>query len=171
MKNTKQLVIAALLIAMGIIIPLVMPIKISTGIASYTLGSHVPVMIAMFVSPLVAVLVALGTAAGFFVTATYVIALRALSHIVFAVIGALMIRKNRNVLNTKKSEYSFSAFIGLIHILMECLVVAITFAYGSQGFKEFLLVVIVSVGFGGFIHSMVDFFISSKVIKSLKLNK
>lgn len=170
MKNTKQLVTAALLIAMGIIIPMMMP-KIDTGIASYTLGSHVPVMIAMFVSPLVTILVAIGTATSFFLTSTYIVALRALSHIVFAVIGAFMIQKNRAIIQTTKDENRFNVFIGIIHVVMESIVVAIILTLGTASITDFFLLVFVSIGIGGFIHSFIDFFITAKVVKSLKLSK
>lgn len=68
-NRVRQLTISALLIAMGILIPMVMP-KIVIGPASFTLASHVPLMIAMFFSPGMAVAVALGTAFGFFVNHT-----------------------------------------------------------------------------------------------------
>lgn len=62
MKNhsIRHLTIAALLIGMGIVIPMVMP-KIVIGPASFTLASHVPVFVAMFFSPAMAIAVALGT--------------------------------------------------------------------------------------------------------------
>ncbi|NLJ30821.1 MAG: hypothetical protein GX424_04340, partial [Clostridiales bacterium] len=47
-----KMIIAALLIAIAIIIPMFFP-KIIVGPASFTLASHVPVMIALFISPLV----------------------------------------------------------------------------------------------------------------------
>lgn len=59
-NSVKRLTISALLIAMGIIIPMVMP-RITIGPASFTLASHVPVFIAMFISPVVAIAVSLGT--------------------------------------------------------------------------------------------------------------
>ena len=58
-NSVKRLTISALLIAMGIIIPMVMP-RITIGPASFTLASHVPVFIAMFISPVVAIAVSLG---------------------------------------------------------------------------------------------------------------
>ena len=61
-NSVKRLTISALLIAMGIIIPMVMP-RITIGPASFTLASHVPVFIAMFISPVVAI--SLGTGFGF----------------------------------------------------------------------------------------------------------
>ncbi len=54
----------------GVIIPMVMP-KIMIPPASFTLASHVPLFIAMFFTPGVAVAVALGTTFGFFNNAGY----------------------------------------------------------------------------------------------------
>ena len=66
MKNnqTRSLAFTAILIAFGILIPLIMPIKIVIGPASFTLGSHVPIFIALFISLPVGILVALGTTLG-----------------------------------------------------------------------------------------------------------
>jgi len=91
-NSVRQLTISALLIAMGIIIPMVMP-RITIGPASFTLASHVPVFLAMFFSPGVAIAVSLGTGFGFFLSATPIIALRALSHLIFALIGAISLKR------------------------------------------------------------------------------
>lgn len=64
-NQTKSLAFTAILVAFGILIPMVMPVKVVIGPASFTLASHVPVFMAMFISPQVAVLVALGTSLGF----------------------------------------------------------------------------------------------------------
>ncbi len=170
MNTSKKLVQTSLLIALGVIIPMMMP-KIDTGVASYTLGSHVPVMVAMFISPTVTILVAIGGAISYLLTSTYIVSLRALSHIVFAVIGSLMIQKNRDIIKTQKDEFKFNAFIGLIHVVMESLVVAIILSTQGTNPKELFLLVFVAIGLGGFVHSFADFFITSKIVKSLKLLK
>ena len=46
-NSVRKLTISALLIGMGVIIPMVMP-KIMIPPASFTLASHVPLFIAMF---------------------------------------------------------------------------------------------------------------------------
>ena len=48
---------------------MVMP-RITIGPASFTLASHVPVFIAMFISPVVAIAVSLGTGFGFLIRNT-----------------------------------------------------------------------------------------------------
>lgn len=64
-QSVQMLCISALLIAVGIVIPMVMP-KIVIPPASFTLASHVPIFIAMMISPPVAMAVAIGTTLGFF---------------------------------------------------------------------------------------------------------
>ena len=62
-KHLSILTTAALLTALAILIPQVMP-KIVIPPASFTLASHVPIMIGMLISPAVAVIVALGSTIG-----------------------------------------------------------------------------------------------------------
>ena len=51
-KKTQFMTMTALLTAIAILIPIVMPFKIVIPPASYTLGSHIAIFIAMFLSPL-----------------------------------------------------------------------------------------------------------------------
>ena len=89
--SVRHLTIAALLIGMGIVIPMVMP-KIVIGPASFTLASHVPLFVAMFFSPGMAIAVALGTTFGFYhITADHCFA--GIVARCFAVIGAFYLQK------------------------------------------------------------------------------
>ena len=91
--NTFQLALAGMLIAIGIVIPMFSPIKIIIEPASFTLASHVPVFIAMFISPMMAAAVALGTTLGFLLGGfPLTVVLRALTHVIFATIGAWYLR-------------------------------------------------------------------------------
>ena len=67
-NSVKRLTISALLIAMGIIIPMVMP-KLPLVQPVYISKSR-PSFIAMFISPVVAIAVNLGTGFGFLIHAT-----------------------------------------------------------------------------------------------------
>jgi niacin transporter len=153
---------------MGIIIPMVMP-RITVGPASFTLASHVPVFMAMFISPAVAIAVSLGTGFGFFLSATPIIALRALSHLLFAVLGAFILQKYPYLLANKQKKFTlvngrlqlFNLVIALVHSAAELLVVSAFYTMGNlpgtyytQGYmySVFLL-----MGIGGIIHSLVDF--------------
>lgn len=173
--NLQKLTITAILIALGILIPMVMP-KITIPPASFTLASHVPVMIAMFISPVVAILVALGTSLGFFLTGLpVIITLRALSHVIFAFIGALYVQKYGKQLEPRKATFPnwrfqfFNLWIGLIHAGVESIVVLV-FYLGQPNPVDvnFYYYVFVLIGGGGLIHSLVDFNIAYFVVVKLK---
>lgn len=162
--KTKDLVISALLIAIGILIPMIFtmfPFRIIVGPYSATLMAHVPVIIAMFISPAAAVFTAVGTTVGFFFTADTVVAVRAASHIVFAVIGVYMIRNRCSLSLTCVST-------GVVHGALEGLVVLAFFAFGSanaSGYSNLAMMWITIVG--TFVHHIVDFIIAVVVSKAL----
>lgn len=170
-NSVKRLTISALLIAMGIIIPMVMP-RITIGPASFTLASHVPVFIAMFISPVVAIAVSLGTVFGFFLSATPIIALRALSHLIFAVIGAVILQKHPEILINKEGKFTllngklqlFNVGIGVIHSAAELVVVSVFYTMGNLPgtyyTAGFMYSIFLLMGVGGLIHSLVDFSIA-----------
>ncbi len=170
-NSVKRLTISALLIAMGIIIPMVMP-RITIGPASFTLASHVPVFIAMFISPVVAIAVSLGTGFGFFLSATPIIALRALSHLIFAVIGAVILQKHPETLINKEGKFTllngklqlFNVGIGVIHSAAELVVVSVFYTMGNLPgtyyTAGFMYSIFLLMGVGGLIHSLVDFSIA-----------
>ena len=64
-KKTQFMTMTALLTAIAILIPIIMPFKIVIPPASYTLGSHIPIFIAMFLSPLMAAFVIIASSLGF----------------------------------------------------------------------------------------------------------
>ena len=170
-NSVKRLTISAVLIAMGIIIPMVMP-RITIGPASFTLASHVPVFIAMFISPVVAIAVSLGTGFGFFLSATPIIALRALSHLIFAVIGAVILQKHPEILINKEGKFTllngklqlFNVGIGVIHSAAELVVVSVFYTMGNLPgtyyTAGFMYSIFLLMGVGGLIHSLVDFSIA-----------
>jgi len=149
------------------------PVKILLEPASFTLASHVPVFIAMFISPLVATVVAFGTALGFFFGGfPLVIVCRALTHCVFALTGALVIRKRPELLETPVKAATLLFFIALLHACCEVLVVT-PFYFGnsmSQGYysKGYLISIVLLVGLGTVVHSLVDSYIALLVRKPIK---
>lgn len=174
MENRNQatkLTITALLMAIAIIIPVIMPVKVVIGPASYTLASHVPIFIAMFFSPSIAILVNLGATVGFFIGGfPIVIVLRALSQVVFVYIGAKILEKNQNkILSSFWKSQLFSLGIGLIHALGEMIIVSLFF-FGFIGVTDtsngFFYTVFLLVGVGTLVHSMVDFFIAQYIWKA-----
>lgn len=165
--------IAALLSAIGILIPLISPFKLILDPASFTLASHVAIFIAMFISPPVAIFVALVTSYGFFITYPLVIALRAASHLIFAASGAYFLKRNSNILSSAKKTVLFAFVISIIHAASEVLVVSYYY-FGRIGLKElyyekgYLVSVLLLVGVGTIIHSIVDFYIALFVWKPIQ---
>ena len=87
-EKTQFMTMTALLTAIAILIPIIMPFKIVIPPASYTLGSHIPIFIAMFLSPLMAAFVIIASSLGFLMAGyPMVIVLRAFSHIVLVLWG------------------------------------------------------------------------------------
>lgn len=171
-NQTRKITISALLTAIAIMIPIVMPIRVVIGPASFTLASHVPIFMAMFLSPSIALIVALGATAGFFVAGfPIVIVLRALSHIIFAYIGAVILKNRRNeILGSFHKSQVYSFVIGLIHALGETAIVSLFF-FGGLGIdtsQGFLYTVFLLVGVGTLVHSMVDFIIAQYLWKPLE---
>lgn len=172
MNKVKTMTIAALLCAVGILIPMTFP-KIQIGPASFTLASHVPIYIAMFISPTVAVSVAVITGFGFlFAGFIPVIVLRAFSHLIFVLIGSYLLKKNGTLLNNFKTASLYYLGISFIHAIAEVIVVSFFYFGGkvSAAYLEngYVLSVLVLVGFGGLIHSMVDLSIATFVWKPIQ---
>lgn len=172
MNKVKTMTIAALLCAVGILIPMTFP-KIQFGPASFTLASHVPIFIAMFISPTVAVSVTFITAFGFLIAGFIpVIVLRAFSHLIFVMLGSYLLRKNGTLLNNFKTASLYSLGISFIHALAEVFVVSLFFFTGnvSAEYLEngYVFSVLVAVGLGGLIHSMVDLSIAAFVWKPVQ---
>ncbi|WP_312693743.1 hypothetical protein [Caproiciproducens sp.] len=172
-RETKliSLVIAALLCAIGIVIPMFAP-KIILEPASFTLASHVPIFIALFISPPVAAAVSVGTALGFlFAGFPIVVVLRAFSHVFFAISGAYILKRKANMLSTFGKSALFGLTLAVIHAVSEVVVVTL-FYFGNSMPKNYyangyFMSVILLVGVGTIVHSMIDFSIALFVWKPL----
>lgn len=157
-NKVKELVLASLLTAFAIIIPLQFAfLKVIIPPFTATIASHVPMFLAMLISPMVAVVVGIGSALGFvFSGMGPVVVARAATHIIVGLIGAKIIQKDRKF---KKAIL----ITGPIHGLLEAIVV-IPFI----GFDVYQLLVV--TGVGTFIHHYVDgtisFFLAKQVAKS-----
>ena len=132
--NTFNLALTGMLIAVGIVIPLFSPVKIILEPASFTLASHVAIFIAMFISPAMAVAVSLGTTLGFFLAGfPLTVVLRALTHVIFALAGAIYLKKHDNApIQSVRSSLGFSFVIGVLHAFCEVLVVLPFYLNGSM---------------------------------------
>lgn len=173
-QKLYRLVVAALLCAVGILIPMFSPIKITIDPASFTLASHVAIFLAMFVSPGVAVAVSIGTTLGFFLAGFPItVVMRAASHLVFATVGAFYLQKHPETAlhPTKPVNLLFSLLIGALHGLCEVLIILPFYFGGSMAAyqaKGFFVSVVLLVGVGSIVHSMVDFAIASVVWSPLR---
>lgn len=173
-KSLYHLVLAGVLCAVGIIIPVFSPIKIRLDPMSFTLASHVAVFLAMFISPAVGGAVALGTTLGFFLGGFPLpVVLRALSHIIFTVCGALYLRYHPELVdfhsNVEKRTLKlavFGSWTSVIHAVAEMIIV-IPFYLGTLSGGEIVRVVVLLVGVGTFVHSMIDYVLSLLIWKPL----
>ncbi|MEG0899536.1 MAG: hypothetical protein RSD67_07405 [Oscillospiraceae bacterium] len=169
--KTKNMVISALLCALGIVIPMFFP-KIVLPPASFTLASHVPIFIAMMLSPSIAVTVAIGTTFGFLLSGLpIIVVLRAFTHVLFATIGAIWY-KNHKPLKTP-ALILWALVVSVIHGLGEFVVVTAFYFGGNiqEGYYSngYFISVVLLVLLGTIVHSMVDFAISYAVCKALKI--
>ncbi len=164
--STKNMVITALLIALGIIIPTAFGfLRITLGPFTATLTSHVPIFIAMFISPVSALFTAIGTTLGFLITTPLVVAIRAASHIVFALVGAFMLKKGTNLIVSGITT-------AILHGICEAVVV---FAFLSTGAttstSPFWTTVLYTTGIGTVLHHVVDYIIAIAIVKTLSKTK
>ena len=172
-KSLYHLVLAGVLCAIGIIIPMFSPIKIRIDPMSFTLASHVAVFLAMFMSPAVGAAVALGTTLGFFLGGfSLPIVLRALSHIIFVALGAIYLQRHPELLDFRQATsnrglrlLSLGCWTSVVHAVCEALIVIPFYAAMAMPMQEMLRLIVLLVGVGSFVHSMIDYAISLLIWK------
>ncbi|HEM5145073.1 TPA: hypothetical protein ACT2IN_001744 [Streptococcus suis] len=169
-NSVKQLSISAILTAFAILIPLMMPIKIIIGPASYTLASHIPLFIAMFISPATAIFVALGSSLGFFLAGfPIVIVFRALTHLFFLTLGAVLVKRFPILMDSKRFLL-LGIGLNLLHGLGEYIVVMVLTS-GEQTSATYWITMLGLVGVGSAIHGLLDFSLAYYFWKMLKERK
>lgn len=172
-QNVLRLAMAALLVAIGILIPTISPVKIPLGPAgSFTLASHVAIFLAMFFSPLTAVAVSLGTTLGFLLSFPFPVVLRALSHVVWAAFGAMWLKKHPDTLYRPAASVAFCVVVAIVHALLETVAIMALFFSGTVADQGGLwLTVFLPVGVVTLVHSSVDYAVALLVWRPLrKLN-
>lgn len=154
--RTRDLVYGALLTALSLLIPIAFGsyLKVYLPPFSATLASHVPVMLAMLVSPTVAALVGIGSSIGFLIVLGPVIAARALVHVLVGIVGALIVARNRSFLTAL-------LVTAPIHALGEVIAVL---PFGFTSYEAWIL-----VGVGTLLHHSADAAISLAIAFSLKM--
>ncbi len=165
-RKIQMMSITAMLIAVGVLIPMYSPVKIMLEPMSFTLGSHIAIMIAMFVSPLSALGVALGTTAGFYLAGfTLPVVLRALTHVVWAYAGALYLKKHPDLFQSPVKTFVFNLAVAIVHAVLEVIIVMPL--YTGYDASQLFYLLFVLVGIGSVVHSTVDFVLSLAVWKAV----
>ncbi len=168
MRNkTKELTLTALLTALAIIIPMIMPVKVLMPPFTATLASHTPLILAMFISPTAAIFTALGSAVGFYFALSPIVAARAATHVFFTLAGAYMIKKNWSAIwvilvtlvlhsvSDMATVYIAAEFMGMPGLLNN----------QAMGYVQLWL------GLGTAVHHLVDFLLAYLIIIPLSKAK
>lgn len=155
--QAKKLVLTSLLMSLSIIIPIVFGglLRINIPPFSATLAAHVPLFLSMFLGPFPALIVALGSTIGFFITSPLVIAARAFMHIGIALLGGYLLKNKHSYLSTM-------IYTAPIHGLLESLVVI---PFGFTFYQSFVI-----VGLGTIFHHGVDALLAKAIFPILKIS-
>ena len=153
--KTKNIVIGGMLTGLAIMIPLIfggtpLMIVIPPGFTA-TIASHLPSMLAMAISPGVALMVGIGSALGFTIRVSAVVGARALTHSDFGGIGAL----------AYKNGMPFWAVL-LITAPIHAIRSTYTFTFGFDFHQAFVV-----TGIGTAIHHLIDSAVTITVYQSL----
>lgn len=151
--KARKLTVTALLVAVAIIIPYAVFFKVVIPPFSATLGSHVPMFIAMFMGPQVAIMVGLGSALGFFLNLGPLVGARAFMHVFVGLLGSKLIYKGL-------SFGKVAAITAPLHGALEALIVM-----PFIGFDVYKLLIITALG--TILHHFADAFISYLIINVL----
>ncbi|MDR0519371.1 MAG: hypothetical protein LBG82_04880 [Clostridiales Family XIII bacterium] len=175
-SRVYRMTAAALLIAIGILIPMVSPVKIVIDPMSFTLASHVAIFLGVLIAPDIAAYVVIGTTIGFFAAAFPLpVAPRAASHIVFALVASFYLKRRPQTAFSPVGFHVFSFLIGAIHAACEVVVVYFYYRYFG-GWGEFVAndgirTLFLLVGVGSLVHSMIDFEIAYGIFRVLRKQK
>lgn len=151
--KTRELALGALLAALAIVIPLAFGfLRVVIPPFTATLTSHVPVMLALLVSPVAALAAGVGSTLGFLVATTPVVAARAAIHIIWGLLGALAYRRGMKA-------WTVLLLMLPVHALGEALVVL---PFGFDLADAGLV-----VGVGTALHHLVDMGITLLVFAAL----
>ena len=150
----KKIVVAALLSAIAIIIPFAVVFKVEIPPFTATIGAHVPMFISMYFGPMVAVMVGLASALGFFLNLGPIVGARALMHIVVGLIGTKLLEKG---MSFKKVAIITAPIHGLLEVLV---ILPFTTA---DAYNLFMI-----TGVGTMLHHGVDAIIAYVIVRALR---
>lgn len=165
-KKTRELVLAAILTALSIIITY-SPLKIPVPYTTVTLGSHIPTMISMFISPWVILMTVIGNCIGYAMVipppSTIIVVARAATHLIFALIGHKMI------FSKKVNIYLIVLITGILHTLAEgvasYLLTPLFFPENAGLYAAYVVVA------GTFVHHLADCAVTAPIVLALRRAK
>lgn len=99
--------------------------------------------------------------------ANFEVTLRAASHIVFVLLAILLLKAGfgkKNIFQT----VGFAVVISAVHALAEMLVIGVYLYLGIITNSNALYYLLVAVGLGSFVHSLIDFAIAFTIYKTLQ---
>lgn len=154
--KTRDIVLGGLLTSFALLIPLAFGGVLSVMIPPFsaTLASHVPLMLAMTISPVTALMVGLGSAFGFLLKLGPIVAARAFIHVFVGVIGAYLFKQGRPF-------YQVLLLTLPIHGFGEALIVL---PFGLSLYKAGVV-----VGIGTMLHHLIDSLIALALVKQLEV--
>lgn len=165
-KRTREIVLAAILTAFSILITY-SPVKLVLPAFTLTLASHVATLLAMLISPWVAVMTIIGSCLGFFMTIpapnSIIVIARAASHLVFALLGIKMISSG------KLNIVLIVLITGVLHALCEGLAVFALTPIILPGEAAAAAAAIAVVG--TFLHHLIDCAICAPIALALSRAK
>jgi niacin transporter len=173
----RDIAYGAVLTALGIMIPVVFggTLRIFIPPFSATLASHVPVLLAMLISPPVAVMVGLSTAIGFLLSygassIGLMITARAATHAIWAWAGALMIKKGSNYSSALIATAPLHGFLEVVAILLMSMVfgLPLTKGTGVSASNATVATIALIVLFGTIGHHAVDSVIAWVVARAAR---
>lgn len=162
-NKTRELVLAAILTALAIIITY-SPVKLNLVFFTLTIGAHVPTMLAMFISPWVAVMTVIGSCIGFFMAIpspnNLLVVARAALHIIFVCVGMKMLKKNANI-------FLVIIVTSLLHSFAEGIIVYLLTPVIIQDTETAPLVAGWIALAGTFVHHYIDSAITAPILFAL----
>lgn len=173
----RDIAYGAVLTALGIMIPVMFGAYLRVLIPPFsaTLASHVPVLLSMLISPVVAVMVGIGTAIGFLISygassVGLMITARALTHSIWAFAGALMIKKGASYTSALVATAPLHGFLEVVAIMLMVTVfgLPLTGGTGVTGSDITLVAAVLIVLFGTMAHHAVDSVIAWIVAKAAR---
>lgn len=161
-KKTKELALASILTALSVLITY-SPLKLVLPFFTLTLGAHVPTMLAIFVGPWVTVMTVIGSCIGFFLTIpapnSIIVVTRAATHIIFALAGIAMLKKNYNIV-------LIIAVTAVLHALLEGIAVYILTPIVLEGATAALTAGGIAA-LGTVLHHIIDTGITAPILIAL----